>query len=170
LIFDLGWRLCLASYQEHDDLMRKRSVARECALKILYQKDTTARPIEATVEDFWNSNLFDEDEAPPEVDAELKEFTSRLVYGVSLEIASIDAKISSYATNWQLKRMAIIDRNILRMSCFEFFYCPDIPPKVSINEAVELAKKYGDLESSKFVNGILDKIHKTEVISLRQKL
>ena len=151
--------------------MRKRSVARECALKILYQKDTTARTIESTVEDFWSSGLIgDEDEPPPEVDAELKEFTARLVYGVSLEIASIDAKISSYATNWQLKRMAIIDRNILRMSCFEFFYCPDIPPKVSINEAVELAKKYGDLESSKFVNGILDKIHKTEVIALRQKL
>lgn len=151
--------------------MRKRSVARECALKILYQKDTTARSIEATVEEFWNSDLIvDEDEPAIDVDAELKEFTARLVYGVSLEISSIDAKISSYATNWQLKRMAIIDRNILRMSCFEFFYCPDIPPKVSINEAVELAKKYGDLESSKFVNGILDKIHKTEVISLRQKL
>lgn len=150
--------------------MRKRSVARECALKILYQKDATARSVDATVEDFWSSDLVSDEDDPFEVDSEIKEFATRLVYGVSLEIESIDAKISSYATNWQLKRMAIIDRNILRMSCFEFFYCPDIPPKVSINEAVELAKKYGDLESSKFVNGILDKIHKTEVIPLRQKL
>ncbi len=151
--------------------MRKRSVARECALKILYQRDVTARTVEATVENFWQSDLVQADEdAPVEIDPEIKEFTSRLVYGVSLESASIDAKISSYATNWQLKRMAIIDRNILRLGCFEFFYCPDIPPKVSINEAVELAKKYGDLESSKFVNGILDKIHKTEVIALRMKL
>lgn len=151
--------------------MRKRSFARECALKILYQKDATARPVETTVEEFWQSDLIsDEEDVPVEVEAETKEFAVRLVYGVSLELNSIDAKISSYATNWQLKRMAIIDRNILRMSCFEFFYCPDIPPKVSINEAVELAKKYGDLESSKFVNGILDKIHKTEVLALRQKL
>ncbi|MCB9772074.1 MAG: transcription antitermination factor NusB [Candidatus Omnitrophica bacterium] len=150
--------------------MRKRSVARECALKILYQKDATARSVDATIEDFWSSDLVSDEDDPFEIDSEIKEFATRLVYGVSLEIESIDAKISSYATNWQLKRMAIIDRNILRMSCFEFFYCPDIPPKVSINEAVELAKKYGDLESSKFVNGILDKIHKTEVISLRQKL
>lgn len=151
--------------------MRKRSVARECALKILYQKDVTARPVEVTVEKFWESGLAEEDEDTRiEVDAEVKEFATRLVFGVSLEIQSIDAKISSYATNWQLKRMAIIDRNILRLGCFEFFYCPDIPPKVSINEAVELAKKYGDLESSKFVNGILDKIHKTEVIPLRNKL
>ncbi len=151
--------------------MRKRSFARECALKILYQRDATARPVETTVEEFWKSDLIhDDEEAAIEVDEETKEFAVRLVYGVSLELQSIDAKISSYATNWQLKRMAIIDRNILRISCFEFFYCLDIPPKVSINEAVELAKKYGDLESSKFVNGILDKIHKTEVISLRQKL
>lgn len=151
--------------------MRKRSFARECALKILYQKDATSHSVEQVVENFWKSDLVaDEEDAQVEVDAETKEFAVRLVYGVTLESASIDAKISSYATNWQLKRMAIIDRNILRMSCFEFFYCPDIPPKVSINEAVELAKKYGDLESSKFVNGILDKIHKTEVISLRQKL
>lgn len=151
--------------------MRKRSFARECALKILYQKDATSHSVEQVVENFWKSDLVaDEEDTQVEVDAETKEFAVRLVYGVTLESASIDAKISSYATNWQLKRMAIIDRNILRMSCFEFFYCPDIPPKVSINEAVELAKKYGDLESSKFVNGILDKIHKTEVISLRQKL
>ncbi len=72
-------------------------------------------------------------------------------------------KIVAYATNWQLKRMAVIDRNILRLGVFELFYAPDIPPKVAINEAVELAKKYGDLESSKFVNGILDKMHKTEL-------
>lgn len=152
--------------------MRKRSIARECALKILYQKDLTNKTVEASVENFWATGLAEEgdEETPTPVDHEIKEFTTRLVYGVSLEILSIDAKISSYATNWQLKRMAIIDRNILRLGCFEFFYCPDIPPKVSINEAVELAKKYGDLESSKFVNGILDKIHKTEVIPLRNKL
>lgn len=109
-----------------------------------------------TVEKFWENE--------ENIEAQVQEFTNRLAFGVVHELASIDAKISLYATNWQLKRMAIIDRNILRIGVFEFFYAVDIPPKVTINEAVELAKKYGDLDSSKFVNGILDKIHKTEVI------
>lgn len=136
--------------------MRKRSLARENALKILYQRDITTRPIEVTVEKFWENE--------ENIEAQVQEFTNRLAFGVVHELTPIDAKISLYATNWQLKRMAIIDRNILRIGVFEFFYAVDIPPKVTINEAVELAKKYGDLESSKFVNGILDKIHKTEVI------
>ena len=76
----------------------------------------------------------------------------------------IDHKISDYATNWQIKRMAIIDRNVMRIGLYELQHTTDIPPKVAINEAVELAKKYGDLESSKFVNGILDKIHKKEIV------
>ena len=65
--------------------------------------------------------------------------------------------------------MAVIDRNVLRIGVFELLYASDIPPKVTINEAVELAKRYGDLDSSKFVNGILDKIHKSEVIPQRLK-
>ena len=91
-------------------------------------------------------------------------------YGISwatlriLVPTEIDYKISDYATNWQIKRMAIIDRNVMRIGLYELQHTTDIPPKVAINEAVELAKKYGDLESSKFVNGILDKIHKKEIV------
>lgn len=136
--------------------MRKRTLAREYALKILYQRDFTDRAIELTAQGFW--------EAEGSVHQEVQEFANRLVFGVSHELDAIDEKISKYATNWQLKRMAIIDRNILRLGLFELQYAPDIPPKVTINEAVELAKKYGDTESSKFVNGILDKIHKTEIV------
>ena len=84
-------------------------------------------------------------------------------------IQAIDQKITHYATNWQMNRMAIIDRNVLRLGVYELLYTEDIPPKVSINEAVELAKKFGDIESSKFVNGILDKIHKTELSSQNQE-
>ena len=142
--------------------MRRRTLAREHALKILYQADITRRSLEESIADYWREE--------PSKDQEIISYASAISGGVRQNLKEIDDKISQYATNWQLSRMAIIDRNILRMSCFEFFYCPDIPPKVSINEAVELAKKYGDLESSKFVNGILDKIHKTEVIPLRQKL
>ncbi len=141
--------------------MRKRSLAREYALIILYQKDVTALAVEQKVRQFW--------EETEGVHAEIKEFANRLVFGVNRELATIDKKIAHYATNWQLKRMATIDRNILRLGVYEFFYAPDIPPKVTINEAVELAKKFGDLESSKFVNGILDKIHKTEVVLLKEQ-
>lgn len=138
--------------------MRKRTQARECSLKILYQAEITRRDLTVASEIYWSDI--------EEVDTNIKEFSDRLIIGIAKDLDTIDNKITQYATNWQIKRMAVIDRNILRLGVFELLYAGgDIPPKVSINEAVELAKKYGDLESSKFVNGILDKIHKTEVFS-----
>ena len=137
--------------------MRKRSLAREHALKILYQADITRRDIKTASEIYWK----DTDDKDPVI----HEFSGRLIEGVSANSKKIDEMITIYATNWQLKRMAVIDRNILRMGVFELVFAPDIPPKATINEAVELAKKYGDLESSKFVNGILDKLHKTEILN-----
>jgi len=74
----------------------------------------------------------------------------------------IDRKITQYAENWQMDRMAAVDRNILRFAVYELIFMDDIPPKVSINEAVNIAKKYSQEESGKFVNGVLDKIHHTE--------
>ncbi len=135
--------------------MRKRTLAREFALRILYQSEILRREIKLTAENSW-TELEDTDPI-------VKDFAQRLIEGVAQHLEEINAKISQYATNWQIKRMAIIDRNILRIGVFELLYADDIPPKVSINEAIELAKKYGDLESSKFTNGILDKIHKTEI-------
>jgi len=135
--------------------MRKRTQARECALKILYQSEIIRIDIQAAAIKFW-----DEIE---DVDTNIQSFTTRLTAGIEEHYEDIDKKISQYATNWQLKRMAIIDRNILRMGVFELLYATDIPPKVTINEGVELAKKYGDVDSGKFVNGILDKIHKQEL-------
>ncbi|MBL7151247.1 MAG: transcription antitermination factor NusB [Candidatus Omnitrophica bacterium] len=135
--------------------MRKRTRAREYALHILYQVDITGDKHELAMENFWRDRI-EED-----IDRELKDFTVSLVRGVAASLESIDKKIVQYATNWQLERMAVIDRNILRMGCFELLFCDDIPPKVSINEAVELAKKYSGSEAGKFVNAILDKV-KTE--------
>jgi N utilization substance protein B len=135
--------------------MRKRTQSRESALKILYQAELTRREIHIAAEYFWNE--FEE------IDQQVKIYTDRLTSGIEQNLSTIDEKISQHATNWQLKRMAVIDRNILRIGVFELLYTADIPPKVTINEAVELAKKYGDLESSKFVNGILDKIHKLDI-------
>ena len=131
--------------------MRRRTQARIFALQVLYQIDITGDNCSDSLDNFWLSM----DEAP---DAQVKEFTGELVKGAVEHIKAIDKKIADYATNWQIKRMAVIDRNILRLSCYELLFRKDIPPKVSINEAVDLAKKYSGPQAGKFVNGILDKI------------
>ena len=132
--------------------MRKRTRAREFALQVLYQIDITSDNADAALDNFWQSH---QDE---EIEKDLKQFTSELVKGVRDNLESIDEKISKYAANWHLKRMAVVDRNILRLGACELTTRQDIPPKVSINEAVELAKKYSGIEAGKFVNAILDKI------------
>ncbi|MDD5439415.1 MAG: transcription antitermination factor NusB [Candidatus Omnitrophica bacterium] len=134
--------------------MRRRSKARECAIKVLYAMDITKDTSEVCLDDFWkNQDVTNE---------EIKIFTTYLVKGVEGHYGDIDAVISKYATNWQIDRMAAIDRNILRMAVFELLHDQDIPSKVTINEAVEIAKRYGDKDSGKFVNGVLDKINKEE--------
>lgn len=135
--------------------MRRRTKARECALKILYQIDITKDDYKNSLKGFW--------ERRPDIEESVKEFTTQLVKGVMENIEKIDKAISEYATNWQIDRMAVIDRNILRIATFELLYVDDIPPKVSINEAVDIAKRYGDKDSGKFVNGILDKISRMKV-------
>jgi len=134
--------------------MRKRTQARELALQFLYQIDITKDKADSTLEGFWQEH---------KVSNSIKEFALQIISGITSNLEEVDKLISKYTQNWQLKRMAVIDRNILRLGCFELLFLDDVPPKVSINEAIELAKKYGDLESSKFVNGILDKIHKSEI-------
>ncbi len=133
--------------------MRKRTLARECALKILYRIEVSRDPAEEGMEDFWSREDYAE---------EVKNFADTLVKGVYENLPRIDGFISKSADNWELNRIAIIDKNVLRLGVFELLYMNDIPPKVSINEAIELAKRYGDIDSSKFVNGILDKVRKLE--------
>ena len=135
--------------------MRKRTQSREWALKILYQLEITGKPLAEVIEEFIQN-----EEAQ---DKEVGDFCKQLVIGVQEKLEFINQKIAQYVTNWEFERIAIIDRNILRLGIFELLYVAEVPPKVSINEAVELAKKYGDLDSSKFINGVLDKIHKTEI-------
>ena len=132
--------------------MRKRTLAREYAMQILYEIDITHIEPGLALENFWQMA------AVKETEEEIKVFTSELVKGVGDNLSAIDAKISLYATNWQLERMAVVDRNVMRLASFELMFRDDIPPKVSINEAVDLAKRYSDQESGKFVNAILDKI------------
>ncbi len=135
--------------------MRKRSKAREYALKILYRIDITKDSFEESTKDFWNNQEIEPDNS-------IKEFAELIVKGVVNNIKTIDEVITKYATNWEINRMAIVDRNILRAAIFEILFMSDIPPKVSINEAVDIAKKFGDKDSGRFVNGILDQIYRTE--------
>jgi len=132
--------------------MKKRTRAREFTLQILYQIDVSHLPQQEAVHNFWESY------SEENVAEEIKTFSSELVAGVRENLEAIDKKIIQYATNWRLERMAFVDRNILRLGSYELMFREDIPPKVSINEAVELAKKFSGPEAGKFVNGILDKI------------
>ncbi len=133
--------------------MRRRTRSREFALQVLYQINITADSYDAVLDNFFAA------QSEEIIDEEIKGFTAELVKGVIDNLSLIDDKVSLYAANWELERMAIVDRNILRLGCFELLFRDDIPPKVSINEAVELAKKYSGLEAGKFVNAILDKIN-----------
>ena len=131
--------------------MRKRTKAREYALQILYQLDITRAQPTQVLQDFWTVHP-----APSDV----RTFANQVVQGTMQHAEEINQLIVRHASNWDITRMAIVDRNILRMGAYELLYAEDVPPKVCLNEAVELAKRFGDEESSKFVNGILDTIHK----------
>jgi len=129
-----------------------RRQARELALQRLFQDDFNQKRS--------NDGLSDALFSGGKVDAKVKAFADCLVDGVLQYRNEIDTIIQKYTQNWSKERMAIIDRNILRFSIYELFYLEDIPFKVSINEAIEIAKLYGGEDSSAFVNGILDHIHR----------
>ena len=121
---------------------------------MLYQVDLRHADWRQIVEEFWQGHT---------PTAEVKQFANQLVEGTIANLPQIDPLIANCAEHWNLKRMAVIDRNILRLGAYELLCVYDVPPKVCINEAIELAKRFGDTESSKFVNGILDAIHKHRV-------
>lgn len=131
--------------------MKKRTKARELALEALYRFEITKDAAEVIL-----SDIFARTHSPKEV----TNFTRELVSCTIKEQLIIDENISKTVENWKLDRIAIIDRNILRLAICEILYLSDIPFIVSINEAVELAKKYSTAESGRFVNGVLDKIVK----------
>ena len=136
-------------------VMGGRRVSREMALKALFQIDLVSANLEDALKyTFENVELADE----------VKEFSLILVKGVMSNLSEIDKAINYYTNNWSLERITNIDRSILRMAIYEILYLINIPKSVSINEAVELAKKYGTKSSFSFVNGVLGKINKDEKI------
>jgi transcription antitermination protein NusB len=130
--------------------MTRRSRGREVALQVLYQVEQNPGVSPDEVRRFIERRLLE--------DRKLCEFTEGLIDGVQEHQAQIDTMISQVAENWRLDRMAAIDRNILRLGAYEMLFRPEIPAKVAINEALELAKRYSTAQSSRFVNGILDRM------------
>lgn len=132
--------------------MGKRRKAREVALQFLYQLDQhgAADPGPHAGE-FWRRHP---------VDPDTRAHAEALVAGSARRHEEIDALIAQYAEHWDLDRMAVVDRNILRLAVYELLWEPTVPPKVVINEAIEIAKKFGTGDSGRFINGVLDRILK----------
>ncbi len=133
--------------------MGSRRTARERALQALYQLEIADGAADDALAAAWAASA-DGDK----VDPETQRFAKELVSGVQANLAEIDGLIREYSQHWRIDRMARIDRNVLRLGTFELKYRADIPRSVSIDEAVELGKRYGSEDSSSFVNGLLDRI------------
>jgi len=138
--------------------MGKRRLAREQALKFLYQIDILSRDKNKKNLDIDGelNNFSIIDNLP--ADKDIKEFMVFLVKGVCAEIEHIDKIISQHSDNWKISRMSRIDRNVLRIAVYEMIKMSNIPYAVTINEAVDIAKKYGTSESGSFINGVIDKV------------
>jgi len=127
--------------------MGRRRRSREIALQILYEMEMVQIPPDQAI-----SLVYEHFEAP----SSSRPFTENLVLGVVLHRKEIDQLIAAASEHWRIDRMSIVDRNILRIALFEMLHCEDIPPKVSINEAIDLGKTFGTEDSGAFINGILD--------------
>jgi N utilization substance protein B len=132
--------------------MGTRRKARELAVQLLYQHDLAKMDPEEGMRLFW--------EYFP-VDVEAREFCTQLVLGTLDRLAVIDELLSEASENWSLNRMSVVDRNILRLATYELVDRPDIPPSVSLNEAIEIAKKYSSPDAAVFINGVLDRVKRT---------
>lgn len=129
--------------------MGARTTAREAALQMLFALDVAGADAERVIIDFWR-------ETPGE--AEGRDYADDLVRGIAAELEAIDARIREASKNWRIERMTRVDRNVLRMGAFELAKRPDVPRAVILDEAVEIAKRFGTEESGAFVNGVLDRI------------
>ncbi|WP_270170469.1 transcription antitermination factor NusB [Paenibacillus sp. SYP-B4298] len=139
----------------------KRRLAREIAIQSLYQMEMNEVAAEEAV-----NMLLQEAREENEIDAAaedikgIEEFVRQLVNGVAGNRQAIDDMLQQYLTGWQVDRLSRVDRQVLRLACYELVYTSDVPPKAIINEAIELAKLFGTDESGKFVNGVLGRLLK----------
>jgi transcription antitermination protein NusB len=134
--------------------MARRSRAREVALQLLFQRDHNPQVDRSNIERFVRARLHE---------PSLESFCLSLYDGVVAHQGEIDQHLAEIAENWRLPRMAAVDRNVLRLGAYELLYVPEIPPNVVLDEAIELARRYGAVDSSAFVNGVLDKLRQSSV-------
>jgi transcription antitermination protein NusB len=132
--------------------MGKRTKARECALQMLYQWDMTKDPIRRVTESFWKVRTTTD---------ETRAMSERLTFGTHAELVPVDEAITAALKNWRFDRVAAIDKAILRLATFELLRDLQTPSSVVLDEAVELAKRFGEKDSPPFVNGVLDAINRT---------
>jgi N utilization substance protein B len=137
--------------------MGQRRKSREIALQMLYQMEMTRLSPEETIASYNEMTLDDENEEPKLPEA-VRPFTEHLVNGVHFHRDELDGMIAAASSNWRVARMSIIDRNVLRIALFEMIHCREIPPNVSINEAIDLGKMFGSPDSGSFINGVLDRL------------
>jgi N utilization substance protein B len=138
--------------------MSFRHKARELALQVLFQWDIH-HGTSGWLKEFWDQNP---------VSAEPRRFAETLFEGVISHVTELDKLLGQYAENWAVSRMAVIDRNVLRIAVYELLHLADVPARVTMNEAIDIVKRFGDDQSGAFVNGILDRMLKEEP-SLRGK-
>jgi N utilization substance protein B len=132
--------------------MGNRRYSRELVIQFLYLTEMNEGEIENQLKTFWENNSCEEED--------VQSFTEDILKDIFDHKEEIDAQLEKYSDNWTLSRMAVIDRNLLRMAASELMYSKTVPPKVAIDEAVEIAKKYGTADSPNFINGVLDRILK----------
>ena len=130
--------------------MGARRKARECALQMLFQNDVAHQTLEELLRTYWGEMS--------EAKEDVREFADRLVIGTIAHMAEVDGLVGSRAEHWRIERMAIVDRNLLRLAVFEFLYEPQTPKTVVINEALEIARRFSTFEATQFINGVLDSI------------
>jgi transcription antitermination protein NusB len=131
--------------------MGSRRKARECALQMLFAADVAGTRPDDLARTFW-SELSDD-----EMDEQAREFATKLALGTLAHVEEVDERIRSRAEHWRIDRMATVDRNVLRLAVYEFLYEPT-PRTVTINEALEVARRFSTFEATQFINGILDAI------------
>jgi transcription antitermination protein NusB len=130
--------------------MGARRKARECALQMLFQYDLARQPVEELIQTYWGELA--------EAADEVRDFANDLVNGVIDHLDEIDDRIRQRTEHWRIPRMAVVDRNLLRLAVYEFLHQPQTPKTVAINEALEIARRFSTHEATQFVNGILDAI------------
>ncbi|MFI0348587.1 MAG: transcription antitermination factor NusB [Chthoniobacterales bacterium] len=131
--------------------MGVRREGREAAAQFLYQRDLGGAPSVGDLTDFY---------AFRGLSPSARRFCQALIVGILEKFSTIDETLQASTKNYELGRLSAVDRNVLRIALYEMFFCPDVPPVVVINEAIDIAKKYGTEDSGRFVNGVLDQVKK----------